>query len=77
VKIEDADVWTMSSDALAEFRLHKIVLYFRTTICFPDSRRRKCRYPLILQKRNWDEALVEAERNLEIVGLKTAHSCRP
>jgi len=35
VKIEDADVWTMSSDALAEFRLHKIGFVFQDYHLFP------------------------------------------
>ena len=34
VKIEDTEIWSLSTDDLAEFRLHKIGLCFKTTISF-------------------------------------------
>ena len=78
VKIEDADVWTMSSDALAEFRLHKIGFVFQDFHLFPRlTTAENVAIPLILQKRACNEALVEAERNLEIVGLKNRAQLPP
>jgi putative ABC transport system ATP-binding protein len=70
VRIEDADIWTLSSDALAEFRLHKIGFVFQDYHLFPRlTTAENVAIPLILQKCDWDEALAEAARNLEVVGL--------
>jgi len=71
VKIEDADIWRLSSDALAEFRLHRIGFVFQDYHLFPRlTTAENVAIPLILQHRDWDAALTEAARNLEIVGLK-------
>ena len=71
VKIEDTEVWTLSNDALAEFRLHKIGFVFQDFHLFPRlTTAENVAIPLILQKRPWDEALKEAAVDLEIVGLK-------
>jgi putative ABC transport system ATP-binding protein len=71
VKIEDTDVWSLSDDALAEFRLHKIGFVFQDFHLFPRlTTAENVAIPLILQKKDWDEALKEAAVDLEIVGLK-------
>jgi putative ABC transport system ATP-binding protein len=71
VKIEDTDVWTLSNDALAEFRLRKIGFVFQDFHLFPRlTTAENVAIPLILQKRPWDQALREAAVDLEIVGLK-------
>ncbi len=71
VKIEDTQIWNLSNDALAEFRLHKIGFVFQDFHLFPRlTTAENVAIPLILQKRNWDEALKEAAADLEIVGLK-------
>jgi len=71
VKIEDTEIWNLSNDALAEFRLHKIGFVFQDYHLFPRlTTAENVAMPLILQKRNWDEALKEAVADLEIVGLK-------
>jgi putative ABC transport system ATP-binding protein len=71
VKIEDTEVWTLSNDALAEFRLHKIGFVFQDFHLFPRlTTAENVAIPLILQKRPWDEALKEAAVDLETVGLK-------
>jgi putative ABC transport system ATP-binding protein len=71
VKIEDTDVWSLSNDALAEFRLHKIGFVFQDFHLFPRlTTAENVAIPLILQKKDWDEALKEAAVDLEIVGLK-------
>src|SRR6185437_5276759 len=58
VKIEDADIWSMSRDALAEFRLHKIGFVFQDYHLFPRlTTAENVAIPLILQNRPWDEAL--------------------
>jgi putative ABC transport system ATP-binding protein len=71
VKIEDIDIWSLSSDDLARFRLHKIGFVFQDYHLFPRlTTAENVAIPLILQRRHWDEAIIEAERDLEIVGLK-------
>jgi putative ABC transport system ATP-binding protein len=71
VKIEDTEIWNLSNDALAEFRLHKIGFVFQDYHLFPRlTTAENVAIPLILQKRQWDEALKEAAADLEIVGLK-------
>jgi putative ABC transport system ATP-binding protein len=71
VKIEDTDVWNLSNDALAEFRLHKIGFVFQDYHLFPRlTTAENVAIPLILQKKDWDEALKEAAVDLGIVGLK-------
>jgi putative ABC transport system ATP-binding protein len=71
VKIEDTDVWSLSNDELAEFRLHKIGFVFQDFHLFPRlTTAENVAIPLILQKKDWDEALKEAAVDLEIVGLK-------
>ena len=71
VKIEDVDVWGLGNDALADFRLRKIGFVFQDFHLFPRlTTAENVAIPLILQKKNWDEALKEAAVDLEIVGLK-------
>ena len=71
VRIEDADIWSLPSDVLAEFRLHKIGFVFQDYHLFPRlTTAENVAIPLILQHREWDAALIEAERNLKIVGLE-------
>src|ERR1700690_384595 len=71
VKIEDTEIWGLSNDALPEFRLHKIRFVFQDYPLIPRlPTAENVTIPLILQKRDWDEALKEAVLDLEIVGLK-------
>jgi putative ABC transport system ATP-binding protein len=71
VKIEGADIWQLDHDALAALRLHKIGFVFQDYHLFPRlTTEENVAIPLILQRREWHEALAEAERDLEIVGLK-------
>ncbi|HVO45830.1 MAG TPA: ABC transporter ATP-binding protein [Steroidobacteraceae bacterium] len=70
VRIEDADIWNLSSDALADFRLHRIGFVFQDYHLFPRlTTAENVAIPLILQNQDWDQALEEAARNLEVVGL--------
>jgi putative ABC transport system ATP-binding protein len=78
VKIEDTAIWTLSDDALAEFRLHKIGFVFQDYHLFPRlTTAENVAIPLILQKRNWNEALKEAEVDLDVVGLKNRAQLPP
>jgi putative ABC transport system ATP-binding protein len=78
VKIEDADIWSMSSDALADFRLHKIGFVFQDYHLFPRlTTAENVAIPLILQHRDWDAAITEAVHNLEVVGLQNRAQLAP
>ncbi len=58
VKIEGQEIWTMSNDALADFRLHKIGFVFQDYHLFPRlTTVENVAIPLILQKRPWDDAI--------------------
>jgi putative ABC transport system ATP-binding protein len=71
VTIEDTEIWALSNDALAEFRLHKIGFVFQDYHLFPRlTTAENVAIPLILQNRDWDEAIKEAGADLDIVGLK-------
>ena len=51
VKIEDTDIWSLSNDELAEFRLHKIGFVFQDYHLFPRlTTAENVAIPLILQK---------------------------
>jgi len=70
VSIEGTDIWSLGADQLAEFRLHKIGFVFQDYHLFPRlTTAENVAIPLILQKREWGEALAEARKDLEIVGL--------
>jgi putative ABC transport system ATP-binding protein len=78
VKIEDTEIWKLSDDKLAEFRLHKIGFVFQDYHLFPRlTTAENVAIPLILQNRDWDEAIKEAVLDLEIVGLKTRADLPP
>jgi len=71
VSVEGADIWRMSSDKLADFRLHKIGFVFQDFHLFPRlTTAENVAVPLILKRQDWDEAIVQAKKYLEIVGLK-------
>src|SRR5579872_6496743 len=78
VSVEGADIWNMSSDKLADFRLHKIGFVFQDYHLFPRlTTAENVAIPLILKRQNWAEAIAEAKKYLEIVGLKTRADLPP
>lgn len=78
VKIEDTEIWTLSTDDLAEFRLHKIGFVFQDYHLFTRlTTAENVAIPLILQNRDWDEAMGQAVLNLDVVGLKARAQLPP
>jgi len=70
VSVEDTDVWTLKENALAEFRLNKIGFVFQDYHLFPNlTTAENVAIPLVLKKRDWNEAIREAMKYLEVVGL--------
>jgi len=78
VKVEGTDIWNLSNDAIADFRLHKIGFVFQDYHLFPRlTTAENVAIPLILQSRRWGEAIKEARQDLEIVGLKGREDLPP
>jgi putative ABC transport system ATP-binding protein len=63
VSVEGADIWNLGGDKLADFRLHKIGFVFQDFHLFPRlSTAENVAIPLILKRKNWKEAVVEATK---------------
>ena len=78
VQVEGTDIWSISDDQLADFRLHKIGFVFQDYHLFPRlTTAENVAIPLILQNRPWDQALTEAVHDLDVVGLKTRAELPP
>jgi putative ABC transport system ATP-binding protein len=78
VRIEGVDIWGLGADALAELRLHRIGFVFQDYHLFPRlTTAENVAIPLILQDRPWEQALEEAHKDLEIVGLKARADLPP
>ncbi len=78
VMVEGQDLWTLSDDAIANFRLEKVGFVFQDYHLFPRlTTAENVAIPLILKKVNWNEALREATAYLEIVGLGEKSSLPP
>jgi putative ABC transport system ATP-binding protein len=70
VFIGGTDLWSLSDDDIAEFRLRRIGFVFQDYHLFPRlTTVENVAIPLILRGTTWNEALDEGERFLEIVGL--------
>ena len=70
VRIDSRDLWRLSDDEIADFRLNTIGFVFQDYHLFPRlTTAENVAIPLILQKRSWTEALRAAARYLEVVGL--------
>ncbi len=70
VEVGGRDLWNLSDDEIANFRLNTIGFVFQDYHLFPRlTTAENVAIPLILQKRTWKEALAAAGRCLEVVGL--------
>ncbi len=71
VMVEDKDIWNMTSDEIAGFRLNKVGFVFQDYHLFPRlTTVENVAIPLILKKRDWDESINEAMKYLDVVGIK-------
>jgi putative ABC transport system ATP-binding protein len=71
VSIDGTDIWSLSDDEIAGFRLDKIGFVFQDYHLFPRlTTAENVAIPLILRRVPWDEAIRQAREHLEIVGLK-------
>lgn len=71
VMIENMDIWNMTKDQIAEFRLNKLGFVFQDYHLFPRlTTAENVAIPLILKKLDWNKSINDALEYLEIVGLK-------
>jgi putative ABC transport system ATP-binding protein len=71
VIVEGRDIWNLSGDEIADFRLNKIGFVFQDYHLFPKlTTAENAAIPLILKKLDWNESIKLAMKYLEIVGLK-------
>jgi putative ABC transport system ATP-binding protein len=78
VLLEGTDIWGLNSDQLADFRLRKIGFVFQDYHLFPRlTTAENVAIPLILRKKEWGEAVHEAEKYLDIVGLRSRAQLPP
>ena len=78
VLLEGTDIWGLDSDQLADFRLGKIGFVFQDYHLFPRlTTAENAAIPLILKRKPWNEAVREAEKYLDVVGLKNRSELPP
>jgi putative ABC transport system ATP-binding protein len=69
--VEDREIWSLTNEQLADFRLNTIGFVFQDYHLFPRlTTVENVAIPLILKKLNWNECMDVAMNCLEIVGLK-------
>ena len=70
VTIEGTDIWSLSTDELADYRLRRIGFVFQDFHLFPRlTTAENVAIPLIIRRTPWDEAMAKAREYLAIVGL--------
>ena len=78
VLLEGVDIWEMNPDQLADFRLAKIGFVFQDYHLFPRlTTAENVAIPLVLRNKDWDESIHEAEKYLDVVGLKNRADLYP
>jgi putative ABC transport system ATP-binding protein len=71
VLVENRDIWNMTSDQIADFRLNKVGFVFQDYHLFPRlTTVENVAIPLILKKLDWNNSINEAMKYLDIVGIK-------
>ena len=71
VKVKGVDIWTMTNDQLADFRLHTIGFVFQDYHLFPRlTTAENVAIPLILKQQDWNASIAEANKYLAVVGLQ-------
>ena len=78
VIVEGKEIWKMSPNELADFRLHTVGFVFQDYHLFPKLNTvENVALPLILKRQDWDESLRGAMEFLEVVGLKDRAELTP
>jgi putative ABC transport system ATP-binding protein len=78
VRVGELDLWSLSNDRLADFRLNTVGFVFQDYHLFPRlTTLENIAIPRILQREEWKRALDEAMEYLEVVGLKARAELPP
>src|SRR5450830_1411030 len=78
VDVRGKSIWNMSENQLADFRLNTIGFVFQDYHLFPRlTSAENVAIPLILKRSNWAESIIQANKTLEIVGLKDRGGISP
>ncbi len=78
VIVEGRDIWGLSPNEIAEFRLNKVGFVFQDYHLFPKlTTVENVAIPLILKKEDWGRSLKTAMEFLEVVGLAGKASLPP
>jgi len=78
VLVEGVDVWGLKENALADFRLQKLGFVFQDFHLFPHLKTvENVAIPLVLKRRPWGDAIREATKYLEVVGLANRAELNP
>lgn len=71
VVVEGKEIWKLSPNELADFRLHTVGFVFQDYHLFPKlTTVENVALPLILKKQDWDESLSVAMEFLDVVGIR-------
>ncbi len=71
VHIEGRDIWSMTSDELADFRLNRIGFVFQDYHLFPRlTTAENVAIPLILKRQEWNQSIKQAMEYLDVVGIR-------
>lgn len=71
VLVEHTDIWDLTSDQIADFRLNKIGFVFQDYHLFPRlTTAENVAIPLIMKKLDWNESISMAMDYLDIVGIR-------
>ncbi len=71
VVVKGRNIWDMTSDQLADFRLNTVGFVFQDYHLFPRlTTVENVAIPLILKRHDWDTSIDEAMEYLDIVGIK-------
>ena len=71
VKVKGVDIWTMTNDQLADFRLHTIGFVFQDYHLFPRlTTAETVAIPPRRKQQDWNASMAEANKYLAVVGLQ-------
>ncbi len=78
VMVDGKDIWGLSANEIADFRLNKVGFVFQDYHLFPKlTTVENVAIPLILKKQDWDGSMKTAMEFLEVVGIANKASLPP
>jgi putative ABC transport system ATP-binding protein len=78
VVVEGKEIWKLSPNEIADFRLHTVGFVFQDYHLFPKlTTLENVALPLILKRQDWDESLQAAREVLKVVGLEDRAELTP